>query len=65
MPEKVDEMISALQLVSKSFFNPHRGLGDPRACAAMMTAGVNYTQGQHERQMGFFVPWLELARDAL
>lgn len=44
MPEKVDSMISQLQNVSKTFFNPNRGVGDPNACKAAVKNGVTVTE---------------------
>ena len=62
MPDKVDEMIVALQNISRSFFNPHRGLGDNRSCIAALKNGVTALapNGKEAKTYPFFVPWLEL-----
>ena len=67
MPDKVDSLISQLQNVSRTFFNPNRGVGDPRACKAAAANGVTVTvlqKGKPTRvNHPFFVPWLELPPD--
>jgi hypothetical protein len=67
MPEKVDSMISQLQNVSKTFFNPNRGAGDPNACKAAVKNGVTVTKMNAHKPTAvtypFFVPWLELPPD--
>eukprot|EP01052_Picozoa_sp_SAG31_P046789 SAG31_NODE_9088_length_1337_cov_1.084814_2_plen_211_part_00 len=61
MPGKVDSMISALQNVSRSYFNPRRGIGQQAACKAAMDNSVTYKDGKNTKVTGFFVPWLELS----
>lgn len=60
MPDKVEEMIVAFQNISRSFFNPHRGLGDNRSCIAALKNGVTVPNGKTKRTYPFFVPWLEV-----
>ena len=44
--DKLDELLGRLAATSKTFFNPSRGDGDPKACVQVAENG------------GFFGPWL-------